>query len=280
VTKSGEIKWLETFGPDILFEDRPAMFVNIIDATERRRIEQELKHHQDELEELVARRTEKLRETQEQLRSLSIHLQLLREEERARVAREIHDDLGQTLTVLKMQAAWLTKHLSKDQEALLEKTAAMSDLMDTTIQSIKKLCTELRPGLLDDFGLAAAIEWHAEEFQEHTEIECEVSVTPQDISLSGESSVTIFRIFQEALTNVIRHAQATKVTATLEATNGQIVLTIRDNGKGIDKDEASKAGAFGLMGIRERARSLGGTMEVAGIRGSGTTLTVTIPTKQ
>jgi PAS domain S-box-containing protein len=277
VTRSGETKWMETFGPDILFEGRPAMFVNIIDATERKRIEQELKQHQEELEGLVAKRTENLREAQEQLRSLSMHLQLLREEERAKIAREIHDDLGQTLTVLKMDTAWLSKHLSEDQEALLEKTKAMSSLMDTTIQSIKKLYTELRPGLLDDFGLAAAIEWHAEEFQKHTEIECKTTVTPKDLSLSGECSTAIFRIFQETLTNVVRHAQATKVTTKLETTNGQIVLTVRDNGKGIDEDDVSKAGAFGLMGIRERAHSLGGTMEIAGIRGTGTTVTVTIP---
>jgi PAS domain S-box-containing protein len=277
MTKSGDTKWMETLGPDILFEGKPAMFINIIDATERKRIEQELKQHQEELEGLVAKRTEKLNEAQEQLRSLSMHLQLLREEERAKIAREIHDDLGQTLTVLKMDTAWLSKHLPEDQEALLEKTKAMSSRLDSTIQSIKKLYTELRPGLLDDFGLADAIEWHAEDFQKHTEIECETTVTPKDLSLSGECSTAIFRIFQEALTNVVRHAQATKITAKLETTDGHIVLTVRDNGKGIDQDDVSKAGAFGLMGIRERAHSLGGTMEISGVGGTGTTIAVTIP---
>jgi PAS domain S-box-containing protein len=247
------------------------------DITERNRMAQELHRHRDELEELVTERTEKLKETQERLRELSLHLQLLGEEERIRIAREIHDDLGQALTVLKIDASWLGKHLSENPEILGEKIAAMMKLMDTTIQSVRELYTELRPGLLDDLGLAAAIEWQAEEFQKHTGIECAASIIPRDLSPDQECSTAIFRIFQEALTNVARHAEATRITANLEENAGRIVLTVSDDGKGITEGDISKGGVFGLMGIRERTHALKGEMEVAGAPGTGTTLTVTIP---
>jgi PAS domain S-box-containing protein len=277
IIKGGGIRWIESLGPAIMFEGKPAIFINVIDATERKRIEQELIKHREELEELVATRTESLRETQEKLRSLSMHLEFLREEERTNIAREIHDELGQALTVLKMDAFWLAKHMPRDQKTLLDKTMAMSELADATIQSVKKIATELRPGLLDDLGLASAIEWQAEEFQKHTGIECNPTIAGQDISLDKERSTAIFRIFQESLTNVIRHAEATEITVKLEEIDGETVLTVIDNGKGIGKEDISKAGAFGLMGIRERAHALGGEMEIEGIPGTGTTVTVTIP---
>jgi PAS domain S-box-containing protein len=247
------------------------------DITERKRIEKELQKHREELEELVARRTEKLEETQEQLRELSMHLEVLREEERIKTALEIHDDLGQALTALKMDASWLGKHLSEDHEILNERIGVMLKLMDTTIQSVRKIYTELRPGLLDDLGLAAAIEWQAEEFQKHSGIECLTTITPKDISPDQECSTVIFRIFQEAVTNVVRHAEATRITADLEEIDGKIVLTVTDNGRGITRSEVSKTGAFGLMGIRERTHALKGEMEISGTHGAGTTMTVTIP---
>jgi PAS domain S-box-containing protein len=247
------------------------------DITERNRMARELERHRDRLEELVTERTEKLEEAQEKLRELSMHLEVLREEERIKIAREIHDDLGQALTALKMDASWLGKHLSENPEILSGKVEEMLKLMDTTIQSVRKLYTELRPGLLDDLGLVAAMEWQAEEFQKHTGIECRLSLSPKDISPDKECSTAIFRIFQEAVTNVTRHAHATRITANLEEIDGQFVLTVTDNGKGIAESEISKAGAFGLMGIRERIHALKGEMEIAGIHGTGTTMTVTIP---
>jgi PAS domain S-box-containing protein len=277
ITKGGKAKWIEALGPAIIFEGKPAIFINIIDATERKRIEQELNKHREELEELVATRTESLRESREQLRALSAHLQSLREQERTHIAREIHDELGQALTVLKMDAFWLAQNVPNNEKALLDKTTAMLKLVDNTVQSVKKISTELRPGLLDDLGLASAIEWQAEEFQKHTGIECNPSIFIEDIGLDKEYSTAVFRIFQETVTNVIRHAEATKLTVKLEERNGEIILTVTDNGKGIGKEDISKAGAFGLMGIRERAHALGGKMEIEGIPGKGTTLTVTIP---
>jgi PAS domain S-box-containing protein len=247
------------------------------DVTERNLMARELQKHRDELEELVTERTKKLEETQEQLRELSLHLQSLREDERIKIAREIHDDLGEALTALKMDASWLGKHLSEDQDTLREKIGAMLKLMDATIQSVRELHTDLRPGLLDDLGLVAAIEWQAEEFQKHTGIECAATITPTDMSPDLECSTAIFRIFQEAVTNVIRHAHATRITANLEEVDGQIVLTVIDNGRGIADGDVSKGGAFGLMGIRERVHALRGEMEISGIPGRGTTMTVTIP---
>jgi PAS domain S-box-containing protein len=277
ITKDGEIKWVDTLGPAILFEGKPAIFINVIDATERKRIEQELYKHREELEELVATRTESLKESQEELRNLSMHLQSLREQERTSIAREIHDELGQALTALKMDAFWLAQHMPKHQKALLDKTEAMSRLVDATIQSVKKISTDLRPGLLDDLGLASAIEWQADEFQKHTGIECNPTIVMHDISPDKEQSTAIFRIFQETATNVMRHAEATALTVKLEETDGAMTLSVSDNGKGIRKMDISKAGAFGLIGIRERAHALGGEMAVEGIPGRGTTVTVTIP---
>jgi two-component system sensor histidine kinase UhpB len=229
------------------------------DITERKQAEEELKN------------------SRQQLRDLTEHLEHLREQERANIAREIHDELGQALTVLKMDTFWLAKHMPKNHKEILEKTKKMSGLIDATIQSVKKISAELRPGLLDDLGLVSAIEWHAEEFQKRTGIKCELIVTISDISLGKDLSTAIFRIVQEALTNVARHAEATEVTAKLEVEDGQLVLTVKDNGIGITEDEISKAGTFGLVGIRERVHALRGEMRISGIQENGTTMTVIVP---
>jgi PAS domain S-box-containing protein len=260
INKSGAIRWVESNAAPINWPGTDRAFVNILrDITERKQVEEELAN------------------SRRQLRDLSMHLQSLREQERTHIAREIHDDLGQALTVLKMDTSWLVKRLPKNRKVLLEKAEAMFQLIDATIQSVKRISAELRPGLLDDLGLAAAIEWQAEEFQERTEIECTVRVTPKEISADKEHSTAIFRIFQEAITNIARHAQATEVTVRLEERDDQLVLTVRDNGKGIAESDQSKADAFGLMGMRERAHGLGGTAEIIGVRGEGTSVIVTIP---
>jgi PAS domain S-box-containing protein len=220
---------------------------------------------------------EQLRTSREQLRELSLHLESTREEERTNVAREIHDDLGQILTGLKIDLSWLTKRVGKEQELLLEKMKTMNELVDIAIQRVKKISGELRPGALDDLGIAAALEWQASEFKKLTEIECEFSSDPEDVVLDSDRSTAIFRIFQEALTNVARHAKATKVKATLREKTRKIVLRIRDNGKGIEKNQIDSPKAFGIMGMRERARSLGGKVEITGSPGRGTTVAVSIP---
>lgn len=219
---------------------------------------------------------EQLRSSREQLRNLSAYLQAMREEERTSIAREIHDELGQVLTALKMDASWLGIKY-KDHEPIADKTKSMASLIDSTIRTVKRICTELRPGVLDDLGLIAAIEWQAEEFQKRTGILCEVSFHPDDVTLDGERSTAIFRILQEALTNVIRHAEATRVRVLLEREEGRVLLRVEDNGKGITKDQLSDPRSFGLIGIRERAGFLGGKVRIEGNSGKGTVVTVSLP---
>ena len=223
------------------------------------------------------RAEDELRESREQLRNLTAHVESVREEERTLVAREIHDELGQVLTALKMDLSWLSKKLSVEQETLLEKTKSMITLVDATIQTVKRISTELRPGLLDDLGLAAAIEWQAEEFQSRTGIRCTISIDPEDMGFDKERSTAMFRIFQETLTNVARHAQASKVRVLLREKHGVIELKVQDNGKGIAKRKPSDPNSYGIIGMRERAQFLGGKVEIRSVRGKGTTVLVTIP---
>ena len=223
------------------------------------------------------RAEEELRSSHEQLRSLSAHLQSTREQERTNIAREIHDELGQQLTALKMDLSWLVKRLPKGEKPLLEKTKSMSELIDITIRTVQRISAELRPGLLDDLGLTAAMDWQSEEFQNRTGIKCELALDPVDIVLDKDCSTAIFRIFQETLTNVARHANATEVKATLKEGADKLVLDVRDNGKGITEKQISYPKSFGLIGMRERVRPWGGNVKIRGTPGRGTTVTVTIP---
>lgn len=193
------------------------------------------------------------------------------------IAREIHDELGQALTALNMDLFWLNNKLPEDQRYLREKVKSMSELVDGTIKTVQRISAELRPGLLDDLGLAAAIEWQAREFQNRSGIKCKVTLHPEDIILSQDISVTIFRIFQEALTNAVRHADATWVKASLSEKSDKIELEVRDNGKGITEEQINNPKSFGLIGIRERAHLLGGEVKISGIRDKGTTIIVSIP---
>jgi len=181
------------------------------------------------------------------------------------------------LTAFKMDLSWLDKRLSKSQKPLLDKIKSMSELVAMTIRAVQRISTELRPGLLDDLGLSAAMEWQAEEFQNRTGIKCELTLGSEDIVLDQERSTAIFRIFQETLTNITRHANATNVNASLKEENGKLVLEVEDNGKGITEEQISHPKSFGLMGIRERALGFGGKVEIKGIPGEGTTVTVSIP---
>ncbi|MGE5311441.1 MAG: ATP-binding protein [Nitrospirota bacterium] len=213
----------------------------------------------------------------EELRNLSLYLQTAREEERTRIAREIHDELGQALTALKMDLFWLRKRLGPEAGAFEAKTDSMEKVIDDTIATVQRLSGELRPGILDDLGLAAAIEWQAGEFEKRTGIPCRVQVSPEDITLDRDRSTTVFRIFQEALTNVARHAHATEVAVSLEQGEARVNLTVVDNGRGITEKELSSSKSFGLLGIRERVRFLGGDIVIEGRPKKGTTVRVAIP---
>jgi signal transduction histidine kinase len=212
-----------------------------------------------------------------QLRDLTSHLQTAREEERTRVAREIHDELGQVLTALKIDLSWLAKRLPTDSPGLAQKARAMSALIDATIETVRRVVTELRPGLLDDLGLAAAMEWQAQEFTERTGIDCELHLGDKDIVLDRDLATALFRIFQETLTNVARHAEATQIGVRLEDKPEELVLVVWDNGRGITQSEVSDPRSLGLMGMRERALAWGGEVTVEGSPGQGTSVTVCIP---
>jgi PAS domain S-box-containing protein len=231
------------------------------DMTERKRVETEL------------------RRSREELRSLSAHIQSAREEERGNIAREIHDELGQVLSKLKLDLAWTKKRLGLEQKPLLEKTDRMTDLVDSTIKTVQKISSELRPGVLDYLGLAEAIEWQAKEFRERTGIACIAAIAPELVVEDKDVSTAVFRIFQETLTNIIRHAKAGRVDVELKQEDGVLTLEIRDNGVGIVKDAIANPTSFGLLSMRERARYLGGRVIISGEPGKGTTVTVRIPLK-
>ena len=224
---------------------------------------------------------EQLRESHEQLRALSVYLQSVREEERTRIAREVHDELGQALTGCKLDASWLAARIPRELKPLIERARTLSTHIDSTIQTVRRISTELRPGVLDHLGLGAALEWQANEFQNRTGIKCEVHTNVHESLLDPELSTTFFRIFQETLTNVIRHAGATHVSVGLKQADGQIFLEVRDNGRGISKSEISNPGAMGLLGMRERAALLGGQFKIGPVpRSEGTRVIVSIPTNR
>jgi signal transduction histidine kinase len=223
-----------------------------------------------------------LRTSREQLRALAAHLLSVREEERKLIAREIHDELGQSLTGFKMDLAWIRHRLQPgdgeiDRQPLLDKINEMGTLIDGSANLIRKLCTELRPGILDDLGLVPAVEWQAREFQKRTGIECALKLEVVELNLDPERSTALFRIFQEILTNVARHADADRVTADLRRTGNELILEVRDNGKGIEPARLSGEKSLGLLGMRERALLFGGQVFIEGKKGRGTTVTVTIP---
>jgi signal transduction histidine kinase len=220
-----------------------------------------------------------LTESYERLRALAANLESVREEERTQIARELHDQLGQALTAMKFDLAWLTARLVQKDATLARKAKAVTAQMDAMVKTVRRIATELRPGMLDDLGLAASIEWQARDFEKRTGIVCEVSVSSPDLPLTRAQSVALFRIFQEALTNVARHASAQHIEVTLRvaATPETLTLQVHDDGRGIQADEITGLHSLGLLGMRERAQRLGGTFDIQGVPGDGTIVTVSIP---
>ncbi|MCC6535379.1 MAG: response regulator [Burkholderiales bacterium] len=217
-----------------------------------------------------------IRRSRQQLQELSDHVQRVKEDERARIAREIHDDIGGNLTAIKIDLLWLTNRLPAESKALHEKAGAIERLVDRTMETTQRISRDLRPGILD-LGLIAAIEWQAEEFQRRMGIPCEVATSDDDLSLDQGLCIAIFRIFQETLTNISKYAQATRVDVSLVAGEDVVVLEVFDNGRGIAPDQLSKPGSFGIRGMQERARSLRGDVEIEGVPGVGTRIKVEIP---
>jgi PAS domain S-box-containing protein len=220
---------------------------------------------------------EELRKSRDQLRALAARLQSVREEERAYIAREIHDELGQACTAIKMDLALINRRLTKRQTKLQAKVESSIQLLDSTIVTLRRIASELRPRTLDDLGLPAALEAHAQEFESRTGIHCSLTLPPEPLTLDTDRSTTIFRIFQESLTNVARHAHATRVEARLQREKDRIVFEVFDNGTGFDPEVAKAGKSLGLVGMQERALLLNGDFKAEGVPGSGTTMRLTIP---
>ena len=215
-----------------------------------------------------------------QLRALAARLQTVREDERTRAAREIHDELGQALTAIKLEFTALLGDLPAQERTVIQRSQSILKLLDQMSQSVRRIATGLRPTILDDLGLVAALEWAAEDFQTRTGTRCEIDLPDEDIMLDPERATALFRIFQETLTNVARHANATHVKARLAEEGGSLILEVRDNGKGIGEEQLSAGTSLGILGLRERVLLLGGTLTITGTPGKGTTVTVHVPDSQ
>ena len=226
-------------------------------------------------QEAAARKA--LKASREQLRNLAAYLQSVREQERTRIAREIHDDFGQALTILKMDLSWLKKRLHPGQKEDGSKIEAMFQTIDGALKTLHAVSAELRPVILDDFGLSAAIEWQAEEFQHRTGIACRVDATDWQTDPDRELATALFRIFQETLTNIIRHAGATRVDVRLKTDGGERVLEVADNGCGIKAEEINHPRSFGLIGMRERLWPWSGTVVFERRSTGGTRVSVRVP---
>jgi two-component system, NarL family, sensor histidine kinase UhpB len=297
-TKDGVTKIIEMRTIVLPDKTRVGLF---IDVTRREEAEKALREVNIELENRVEKRTAELKEINKQLRReikerrkaekelehsgeelryLSEHLQRAREEERLSIAREVHDELGQLLSVMKIDASFLGQNVPKRLSHLKKQTESFEKQINEAIQSVRDICSRLRPSVLTHFGLSAAIEWYLEDLRKRTSIN---SISQIDVDVPVEEtelSLVLFRILQEAITNVLRHSEATEVNVSLSFKDDDIVLKIRDNGRGITPDQMMKPQSFGIIGIRERVRFWGGTSTFEGVPGNGTTVAISIPLKK
>ena len=218
------------------------------------------------------------RDYQQRLRELSVHLETVREEERAMIAREIHDEFGGLLTVLKMDTRWLERQFVGNSEQADEKFSAMVNHIDNAAKAMRRIISDLRPGVLDDLGLIPALEWQLGDFCKRYEMACHFRCTHEDVRLENKNrEIAVFRIFQESLTNIARHARAGRVNVELRYSPELLELEITDDGVGIAEVNKLKKGSFGILGMNERAASLGGKLEVLANKGSGTTVLLRLP---
>jgi len=235
-------------------------------AIEKKRIQQEKEQSQQELKQL-----------NQELRSVSAHLERIREEERARIAREIHDQVGQQLTGLKMDVFWVKGMVNKEAEpeTILKKLNEMLDSLDETVKTVRKVASDLRPSILDDFGLIDALDWHSKEFAARSGINVHFKTLAKEVTSDAAITIGLFRMYQEALVNVARHAEAKNVITALETSDTYISLSITDDGKGFDSSIQRKT--LGLLGMKERAQMIGGTLTIHSKPGKGTGVFITVP---
>lgn len=259
--KSAERFWVELTSVPVMRGGQVGYYlVNWVDITQRKRAE------------------EAVRRSREQLRALAGHLQEVRERERTRLARKIHDDVGHALVCLRMDVSRLEKDLGDSAAAKpRERMKAMSEMLDNTMELVRQTASELRPGILDDMGLAAALEWEAKEFERRTGIKCAFACSVETGRLGRQRSTALYRICQQLLTNVVLHSGADAVRISLTEHAGNLLLEVSDNGRGISAESVSSSASLGMVGMRERALLMGGALSISGVRGEGTTATVRIP---
>lgn len=259
--KNGAVFKAEIIGHNIIYDNKPIWLILVNDITDKVLTEENLKL------------------SHEKLRQLSSHLENIREEERTNISREIHDELGQQLTGLKMEASWLNKKIAPGDKIAHAKIASMISLIDETVKTVRRISSELRPRILDDLGLIDALDWQSREFEKRTGFRCRFNSKVGEMKINGSVSTGIFRVYQEALTNIVRHAQATEIKTLLEYRNGNLMLKVHDNGKGFNEAEIKNKNTLGLVGMRERATIFGGSLKIESKIGKGTTIFLEVPLK-
>ena len=257
--KDGTIIQVNIITHDISYEGKNAKLVLANDLTEK----------------IIAE--ENLKKSHEELRELATYLEKIRESERTHMAREIHDELGQQLTGLKMDISWLNKKIQSQDEEVNTKIKDTIKLIDKTVVTVRRIATQLRPSILDDLGLIPAMEWQSEEFQKRAEIKSIFGSNVSNVEVKPEIATGVFRIYQECLTNVLRHAQASEVKSFLNIKNNRLELEITDNGKGFNIEEIEHKKTLGLVGMKERSFLLGGQYEITGKPGIGTSVKISVP---
>ena len=261
IRKTGETIWAR-LSVGVFRDDagRPAWFLPVVeDISEQKLAEADARGMRDKLH------------------NLAIHLLSAREEERRKIAQEIHDELGQSLTAMKMDLRWVEKRLGPGTEVLREKVSGLVGMADQTISLVQRIAGDIRPRMLDDLGLAAALEWLGNDFKRRTGIRCDVVVDVPETLIGGSAAMTLYRIVQEALTNVARHSAARRVAVELAARGSFMELRVTDDGVGITQEQIASPKSYGILGIRERTHGLAGNVVIGGREGRGTAIVVTVP---
>jgi len=252
----------------------------IANTIERKKVDEELEHHRNNLEEIVSTRTHDLVQSKEQYRKLNNQIQMIREEEKSRLAREVHDQLGQALTALKMDTIHINKNLSQNQVNLKDQAKSMIKTIDETIKSVQHIATELRPPILDAFGICEAIAWQSREYEKRYQILFDLNCLQDHVEIDKNLQTTLFRIFQEAVTNILRHANATRVQVRMTHEKDVLTFAIGDDGIGIKEKDIESPESLGLIGIKERIYPWEGEVNFESSPGKGTLIIITVPLKR